>query len=170
MRVAKRSLLQIIIPVALASTATACGNDPVSLSPSTALDAPTLSAVRTALLDEHHASAVYTQVMHQFGAVAPFVNIERAERQHAASLASLLTSRGIPVPSAPALTQAPQFSSVSAACAASVDAEVANIALYDELLATSMPADVRRVFENNRRASLENHLPAFARCGPDGNR
>jgi hypothetical protein len=62
------------------------------------------------------------------------------------------------------------FASAAAACTADADAdaEVANIAQYNELLATTRPADVRRVFENNHRASLQHHLPAFQRCGPNG--
>ncbi len=58
----------------------------------------------------------------------------------------------------------PTFASVASACAVAADAEVANIALYDALLALELPTDVRTVFVNNRRASLEAHLPAFNRC------
>jgi rubrerythrin len=60
------------------------------------------------------------------------------------------------------------FASAAAACAADADAEVANIAQYNELLATTRPADVRRVFGDSRRASLQHHLSAFRRCGPNG--
>jgi hypothetical protein len=58
----------------------------------------------------------------------------------------------------------PGFATLAQACAAGVDAELANIALYDELLKGDLPADVRRVFENVRAASLNSHLPAFERC------
>jgi len=58
----------------------------------------------------------------------------------------------------------PRFSTLAAACAAAVDAELANIAIYDGFFALDLPADVRTVFENNRRASLQKHLPAFERC------
>jgi hypothetical protein len=43
-------------------------------------------------------------------------------------------------------------------------AEQENIALYDRFFALDLPPDVRRVFENNRAASLNNPLPAFQRC------
>jgi hypothetical protein len=36
--------------------------------------------------------------------------------------------------------------------------------MYDDMLRLSLPSDVRQVFENNRSASLVNHLPAFERC------
>ena len=45
-----------------------------------------------------------------------------------------------------------------------VVAERENIAIYDRLLPLDLPVDVRQVFENNRAASLFNHLPAFERC------
>ena len=32
------------------------------------------------------------------------------------------------------------------------------------VLACDLPDDVRQVFSNNRRASLDNHLPAFLTC------
>jgi len=152
----------LAITVALAACADASTG--VASSTTSALDAPTLAAVRSALQDEYHASAVYTAVMNQFGPILPFVNIERAERQHASSLAALLSARGLPVPGAEPLSVVPSFSSASAACAAAAEAEVSNIALYDRLLTSSAPSDVRRVFEYNRRASVDNHLPAFERC------
>jgi len=43
-------------------------------------------------------------------------------------------------------------------------AEIENIEIYDLNLALSLPADVRTVFENNRAASLDKHLPAFEQC------
>jgi hypothetical protein len=55
---------------------------------------------------------------------------------------------------------------VAEACATGAVAEVANIELYDDFLALDLPYDVRRVFEANRVASLDKHLPAFERCGP----
>jgi len=40
------------------------------------------------------------------------------------------------------------FASAAAACTADADAEVAHAAQYDERLATTLPAYVRRVFED----------------------
>lgn len=53
---------------------------------------------------------------------------------------------------------------VASACAAGVDGEEGNIAMYDRLLALELPADVVKVFQNLRTASAEKHLPAFLAC------
>ena len=58
----------------------------------------------------------------------------------------------------------PRFTNLRAACAAAVQAEVENIALYDSQLGASLPEDVLRVLLSNRAASVNNHLPAFQRC------
>ncbi len=122
-------------------------------------------ALVDAIQDEYHAEAVYQGVLADFGSVWPFVNIIRAEQNHAASLARLFTARGLPVPTrAWTVDNAPRFASVQAACGAAAEAEVANVAVYDRYLGEALPDDVRLVFANNRAASLNNHLPAFNRC------
>lgn len=76
-----------------------------------------------------------------------------------------MTRRGLPVPaSLVTVATVPHFPTVREACAAGVVAEGENIALYDRFLAGDLPDDVRQVFSNNRRASLDNHLPAFLAC------
>lgn len=144
----------------------ACGSDTGVFEPSDAALTPDVAAaVRTALQDEYHAEQTYRRVMADFGTVLPFANIVTAEQRHAASLAGILSARSIDVPASDwNLDNVPRFASVANACAVAADAEVANIALYDTLLALDLPADVRTVFTNNRRASLEGHLPAFSRC------
>ena len=145
---------------------TACSDDSTVLEPASGTLTPAVAAaVRTALQDEYHAEQIYRGVMGDFGTVLPFANIVTAEQRHASALAGILSVRGLDVPAnAWTVANVPHFTSVSAACAAAADAEVANIALYDELMALELPADVRTVFTNNRRASLEGHLPAFTRC------
>ncbi len=65
--------------------------------------------------------------------------------------------------------EAPAYASRQEACAAAVELEVTNVALYDRLLATgTLPDDVRQVFEHNRMASLDHHKPAFERCCRQG--
>jgi hypothetical protein len=54
---------------------------------------------------------------------------------------------------------------VPLACAAGVVAEQEDAAFYTPYLnRADLPQDVRNVFTNLQRASLENHLPAFERC------
>lgn len=118
------------------------------------------------LQDEYRAAAAYEAVLTVFGNVLPFSNIVQAERQHAGSIAALFTARGLSVPVRESAPTLPVLASVAEACDLGAAAEVDNVALYDRMLGMSLPADVRRVFEANRRASLEKHLPAFTRCGP----
>lgn len=77
----------------------------------------------------------------------------------------LFTSRGLAVPvSGYTVGSVPHFVSVRDACRAAAEAERSNIGMYDRLLTSSLPTDVYRVFQNNRAASLTNHLSAFERC------
>jgi hypothetical protein len=118
-----------------------------------------------AIEDEYHAEAIYLKVTEDFGNVWPFSNIVRAEQRHSEAVAGLFLNRGMAVPTSRwNLGNVPRFDSLAEACAAAVQAEKDNITLYDTFLAMALPADVQNVFSNNRRASLENHLPAFELC------
>jgi hypothetical protein len=126
---------------------------------------PVRLAMQEAIADEYRAETIYQGVITDFGSVQPFVNILIAEQRHSAAIGRLFTARGLPVPASTwTLATVPRYTSIPAACAAGVVAERENIALYDRYLAADLPADVRQVFQNNRSASLENHLPAFERC------
>jgi hypothetical protein len=120
-----------------------------------------------ALQEEYKAQMLYRSVLQTFGAeTAPFALIERAEARHVEALQMLFSRRQMP---APASTWAPgsfaPFASVPLACAAGVTAEREDAAFYTPYLQrTDLPQDVRNVFTNLQRASLENHLPAFERC------
>jgi hypothetical protein len=54
----------------------------------------------------------------------------------------------------------------SEACAAGVQAEIDNAALYDELFSMVDNTDIIRVFTSLQQASETKHLPAFERCAP----
>ena len=160
----------------------ACGgSSPVSPTPSSpavntpvggaivappAVDAGLLAILNADLQDEDRAEAIYRGVLLDFGSeTRPFANIVLAEVWHASAVAGLFTARGLPVPASlwsPA--NVPRFTTLRAACAAAVQAEVENIALYDSQLGASLPEDVLRVLQSNRAASLNKHLPAFQRC------
>ena len=117
------------------------------------------------LIDEYRARAIYQRVMADFGEVMPFVNIEDAERRHAEAILGLFATRGWSAPDNPFDPQSvTSYASVAEACAAGVVAEIENADLYDGYLALALPFDVARVFGNNQRASLQNHLPAFEAC------
>jgi hypothetical protein len=129
------------------------------------LAADVQAALDLTIQDEYRAETIYQGVLNDFGPVLPFTAILAAEQRHSTVLGLLYSKRGLPVPpSAVTVATVPHFATVRQACAAGVTAERENIALYDRFLAGDLPDDVRQVFSNNRRASLENHLPAFMNC------
>jgi len=154
--------LALLLPVAVACTE----NTTNVLAPAaTALTPTVAAAVDTAIQDEFHAEQIYLRVLADHGNVLPFFNVVVAEQRHSAALAGVLERRGLDVPTSDwDLDNVPRFATVPEACAAAALAEVANIAIYDRLLVGELPTDVRNVFTNNRRASLERHLPAFTAC------
>jgi len=142
----------------------ACDENSDSAAPQVQ-DQEIVAAMEAAIQDEYKAELIYQKVIEDFGEVRPFVNIIGAEVRHSESLARLFSARDLPVPQSQWKdSDIPGFSSISAACQAGVRAEIENAEIYDRFFALNLPADVRRVFENNRRASIENHLRAFQRC------
>jgi hypothetical protein len=149
-------------PTAAAPSPTSPGT---SSGAASILGAQLAAALEADLQDEYRAEAIYGRVLADFGNVLPFANIIRAERQHAASVVGLYTSRGLTPPASVwNVDNVPRFASLREACAGGVEAETLNIGLYDSQLSLSLPDDVRRVLQANRDASLFAHLPAFERC------
>jgi hypothetical protein len=130
----------------------------------TALNETEVAALHEALDDEYHAWATYDQVVQDFGMVRPFSNIRDAEARHIAALLRLCEQHGVAPPSNPWPGKVERYPSLREACAAAVEAEIANAALYERLLASTGRSDVLTVFRNLRDASQERHLPAFRRC------
>ncbi|HEX6133528.1 MAG TPA: hypothetical protein VFZ24_06180 [Longimicrobiales bacterium] len=127
------------------------------------------ASMAEAIQDEYRAFYTYTRVLADLGNVAPFTNIRDAEWMHVGALANLYVKRDLTVPASTWNSgNVPAYATVQAACAAAVDAEIDLVIMYDRLLLQSLPADVERVFENVREASLENHLPAFQQCAGSG--
>jgi hypothetical protein len=123
------------------------------------------AALERSLQDEYHAETTYQGVVEDLGPLAPFVNVLSAEQRHSGSIADVFVRRGLTPPANSwTLATVQHFTSIPVACDAAATAERANVAMYDELLRLTLPADVRQVFENVRLASLSNHLPAFERC------
>lgn len=118
-----------------------------------------------ALNDEYLATAIYEQVNKDFNDPRPFVNIVEAEKRHAARLKSLFEVYKIPVPENPWTGKVPKFQSVAKACKSGVEAEIVNKQLYDKLFKSTTREDILTVYRALQRASEENHLPAFERCG-----
>ncbi len=128
------------------------------------LSAAAIDTMTAGLLDEYHAWAVYQAVINQFGAVNPFVNIQRAEAQHIAAWETLFERYGVALPAAPAVPDL-TFASLADACQTASAAEIANFGLYDTMLNTlANYPDMIQVVTALRDASQYNHLPAFEQC------
>lgn len=127
-----------------------------------------IAALHEALDDEYKAWTTYDQVIHDLGPERPFINIVESEARHIEALRSLFERYGVAVPGNPWAGRVPRFASTREACQAGVDAEVENAALYERLMRSTKREDILTVFENLRRASQENHLPAFRRGASRG--
>lgn len=121
-------------------------------------------ALLMALDDEYKAWAVYDQVIDDLGSVQPFTSIQRSEESHIAALKKLLERYGLDVPANNWTGTFSSFDTLAQACAAGVEAEVDNAALYDKLFSMVDNADIVRVFTRLQSASENNHLPAFELC------
>jgi hypothetical protein len=97
----------------------------------TTLSSAARESLVPALDDEYKFYETYLQVIQQFGDVRPFINIVEAEARHIASLVAPFKHYGaIPLDNLWA-GKASKFISVSAACAAGIQDEIGNVALYD---------------------------------------
>jgi hypothetical protein len=133
----------------------------LALTPLTAAEAADL---QEAILEEYGALNLYTAIIAQFGSVVPFSQIAVSEQMHVNALVRQATKYGLTVPVNPGLTGPPQFADLAAACETGVAAEVADAALYDELMPATTHSDLLRVYEMLHSASLDSHLPAFKIC------
>jgi hypothetical protein len=125
-----------------------------------------LTVLGDALQEEYKAQMLYRSVLEDYPGAAPFAVIVEAEARHVEAL-QMLFMRREQVP--PSSTWTPgsfePYDSIRAACAGGVAAETDDAAFYTPYLQrTDLPQDVRNVLTNLQAASLENHLPAFARC------
>jgi len=125
------------------------------------------AALALALQEEYKAEMLYRSVLGTFSPdTAPFAVIAESEARHVEALQGLLTRRQMALPASVwAPSSFAPFRSIPEACAAGVVAEREDADFYDEYLPrTDLPQDVRNVFTNLQRASLQSHLPAFERC------
>lgn len=121
-------------------------------------------ALLMALDDEYKAKSTYEQVMKDFGKQRPFSQIIQSEIRHIQALEGLFHEYGISIPPNPYGGKVGFYQSVQEACKAGIEAEIENVALYDEIFSYVQDEKVRQVFERLRSASQNRHLPAFQRC------
>ena len=117
--------------------------------------------------DEYKAQAEYEALIEEFGAVNPFARIVKAEARHIDALETLFDAYDFDIPEDNGDKYAIVPDSLEEAYAIGVEAEIANINLYEDYLKQDLPEDVERVFTNLMMAS-ENHLRAFENA-VDGN-
>ena len=117
--------------------------------------------------DEYKAQAEYEALIEEFGAVNPFVRIVKAEARHIDALETLFDAYDFDIPEDNGDKYAVIPDSLEEAYTIGVEAEIANIDLYEDYLKQDLPEDVERVFTNLMKAS-ENHLRAFENA-VDGN-
>ncbi|MBE9044018.1 DUF2202 domain-containing protein [Pleurocapsales cyanobacterium LEGE 10410] len=148
--------LEVISPTNLSSQAEAASN--------TSLDAKTQQAMIEAINDEYHARAFYNAVMDKFGEIRPFSNIVHAETRHAERLSRLFKRYGLPVPedSFAGKVEAPE--TLQIACQMGIEAEIANVKMYDRFLDFIQERDLRDTFTQLRYVSQNKHKVAFERC------
>jgi len=123
-------------------------------------------ALGEAISDEYKALTLYQKVIAKLGTIRPFSMIIGAEEQHIALLKSLFNKYGLNVPQNVWSSKIVSPNSISEACQAGVDAEIANAAMYkDKLLPVVKDyPDITLVFENLMNASQIKHLSAFEKC------
>lgn len=116
-----------------------------------------------AIQDEYMAQAEYAAILSKYQSGAPLSNIARAEETHISFLKTLFAAYGFTLPENTAAARVAIPATLEEAYQAGVQAENANIAMYDTFLAqTGLPEDVRETFTALRNAS-QSHLAAFTR-------
>jgi len=163
-----KKIITSILLVATLILVVSCGSPepkvPTPLAyPAEDLSQAEIDALRTAIIDEYKAEALYANVLSQFGNVAPFSNIVTAEKRHSDELIILFEKYHLEIPF-DSYVSIEKFTSLQEACAKAVEGENANIAMYDELNKNINNDDIKSVFLNLQFASRRNHLPAFERC------
>lgn len=127
-------------------------------------DARTQEAMVEAINDEYRARAFYTTVIEKFGNVRPFSNIVQAEDRHVQLWNHLFTKYGLPIPEDTFAGKIEAPDTLNAACQMGVEAEIANVKMYDNFLTFIKEPDLRTAFTQLRHVSQNNHLRAFERC------
>lgn len=117
---------------------------------------------------EYAAAASYQAVLDQFGPVEPYATIKESEERHIDALTRQLNRYNITVPANPYLgiVEAPE--DLETAAQEWALGEILNVDMYDQLMEQATDDRLVRVLENLRRASLEEHLPAFEAAAANG--
>lgn len=127
------------------------------------LSEATRKALIAAIEDEYKARALYETVLKEHNGAMPFANIIHAEARHIGELKALLTRYSVPIP-ADAYTgkiEAPK--DLTEARKTAIQAEIDNVAMYDDMMGSINEPDIVSTFQYLRSASQDRHLRAFQR-------
>ena len=117
---------------------------------------------------EYAAAASYQAVIDAFGPVEPYATIKEGEDRHIDALIRQLNRLGYEAPANPYLGEIEAPADLQTAAKAWAVGEIANVEMYDDLLAIAGDSNIERVLTNLRRASLESHLPLFELAAQNG--
>lgn len=115
-----------------------------------------------ALEDERLALAEYKLILEEFEVNRPFTNIVKAEKSHERAILRLYHSYGFEIKDFDTKDHIVIPNTLEEIYDIGVEAEIANIAMYDNFLAYDLPRNVRIVFESLKKGSIS-HLKAFQR-------
>lgn len=113
-----------------------------------------------AIQDEYLAHGEYEATIEKFGNVTPFANIVKSEETHIAFLSDIYNAYGVDIPEDDSASHVVVPESLLEGAKTCVQAEIDNIAMYENFLSYELPDDIRSVFEALKAAS-ESHLKAF---------
>jgi hypothetical protein len=117
---------------------------------------------------EYAAAASYDAVLQKYGSVEPYATIYEAELRHVDALVRQLERAGVSVPANPYSGKIAAPDNLTAAAEAWAEGEILNVEMYDKLLARSTDANLTKVLNNLRNASLNSHLPLFEKAAANG--
>lgn len=134
------------------------------------LDPDVEAMLEYALEDEVLAYSTYEAIVEAFEVTKPFTNIMKAEAKHIELVEELMLAYDITPPQVDPSDYITLPTSLEEAYKAGVQAEIDNIALYENFLVKyELPEDVQAVFEQLISGS-EKHLKAFERQVESQNR
>ncbi|MDD2533116.1 MAG: hypothetical protein PHC86_00230 [Eubacteriales bacterium] len=123
-------------------------------------DLTVVDMLNYAIQDEYLAHGEYAKIIAEFGSANPYANIIRSEETHIDYLSEVFNDYGMNVPTDDSASHLVVPSSLLEAAQTGVQAEIDNIAMYEEFLGHALPLDVMDVFSALKTAS-ESHLAAF---------
>lgn len=117
---------------------------------------------------EYAAAASYEAVLNAFGPVEPYATIYQAELRHADALIRQLERAGVSVADNPYTGAIEAPADLETAARAWAEGEILNVEMYDALITQSTDAQLTKILNNLRAASLNSHLPLFELAAENG--